>query len=202
MFWSSKKEQPLPEWIPDTTDTIYLNREGTSFFELDCNPFLYAQGLSSIRTILANWIKEDRAIAKSTALSDEGTVSYLLNTIDVKMIPHAIYLEQLLNIIKDNSITHGGSRLLDTITLIHTVVPTEVIRCFKGRFLYGVLYGVSNVDGILPTKEMWINALKVVPWIPFIVLIQEILSLEALGDVATSAIAGTEQLSTNAIAQQ
>ena len=65
-----------------------------------------------------------------------------------------------------------------------------------------MLYCVSNGDGVLPTKEMWINALKVVPWIPFIVLIQEILSLEALGDVATSAIAGTEQLSTNAIAQQ
>ena len=184
----------------DTSDTIYLDQNGTSFFSLECDPALYAQGLNSIRTILANWIKEDRAIAADTALSIEGTVSYLLNNIDVKMLPHAIYLDNLLQIIADDEINRGGSRLLDAIVLIHTVVPTEVIETFKGKFLYGMLYGLSNIDDKFPTKDMWVYALAIVPWIPFIVIIQEIMSLESMGN-ATSSIAEIAPSDTNVVVQ-
>lgn len=188
MFFS-KKSKPKPV-LNDTTDIIYLSEDGSSFYELTCDPVLYAQGLISIRTILANWIAEDRAVATSTALAPQGTVSYLLNNLDIKMVPHAIYLEQLINIIRDNEVNRSGSRLLDAIALIHTVVPTEVIQCFKGKFLYGMLYGLSDIDQTLPTKEQWVHALAVLPWIPFILIIQEIMSVENIGPNATSAIAG------------
>jgi hypothetical protein len=193
--------KPTPE-IKDTTDAIYLTRDGSSFHELSCDPMLYAQGLMSIRTILTNWIAEDRAIAADTAIDTKGTVSYLLNTLDVKMIPHAIYLEQLINIITDNEVNRGGSRLLDAIALIYTVVPTEVIECFKGKFLYGMLYGLSNVNNVLPTKEQWVHALAVIPWIPFIIIIQEILSTEYLGPNVTSSISGFSMSDTNDVVQQ
>lgn len=183
MLFFSKK--PTPE-IKDTTDAIYLTKDGESFYELSCDPVLYAQGLKSIRTILVNWIAEDRAIAADTAIDTKGTVSYLLNMLDVKMVPHAIYLEQLINIITDNEVNRGGSRLLDAITLIYTVVPTEVIECFKGKFLYGMLYGLSNINHDLPTKEQWLHALAMVPWIPFIIIIQEILLTEYLGSTTSS----------------
>lgn len=188
MFFS-KKSKPKPV-LNDTTDIIYLSEDGSSFYELTCDPVLYAQGLISIRTILSNWIAEDRAVATSTALAPQGTVSYLLNNLDIKMVPHAIYLEQLINIIRDNEVNRSGSRLLDAIALIHTVVPTEVIQCFKGKFLYGMLYGLSDIDQTLPTKEQWVHALAVLPWIPFILIIQEIMSVENIGPNATSAIAG------------
>lgn len=179
-------KKPTPE-IKDTTDKIYLTKDGKSFYELICDPLLYAQGLKSIRTILVNWIAEDRAIANSTAIDIKGTVSYLLNTLDLKMVPHAVYLEQLINIITDDAVNRGGSRLLDAIALIYTVVPTEVIECFKGKFLYGMLYGLSNTNqNVLPTKEQWLHALAMVPWIPFIIIIQEILLTEYLGSTTSS----------------
>ena len=199
MLFFSKKSTPE---IRDTTDIIYLTNDGSSFYELSCDPLLYAQGLMSIRTILTNWIAEDRVIAADTAIDSKGTVSYLLNTLDVKMVPHAIYLEQLINIIQDNEVNRGGSRLLDAIALIHTVVPTEVIQCFKGKFLYGMLYGLSDVNNVLPTKEQWVHALAVIPWIPFIIIIQEILSTEYLGPNATSSISGFSMSDTNGEAQQ
>ena len=201
MLFFSKKPEPKPE-LKDTTDIIYLSEDGSSFYELSCDPVLYAQGLMSIRTILSNWITEDRFIASSTAIDPQGTVSYLLNTLDIKMIPHAIYLEQLINIIQDNDINRGGSRLLDAIVLIHTVVPTEVIQCFKGKFLYGMLYGLSDVNQVLPNKSQWIYALAVVPWIPFISIIQEIMSLENLGSNATSSISAFSTSGTNDEVQQ
>lgn len=200
MFFS-KKSKPKPV-LNDTTDIIYLSEDGSSFYELTCDPLLYAQGLMSIRTILANWIAEDRAVATSTALSPDGTVSYLLNNLDIKMVPHAIYLEQLINIIRDNEVNRSGSRLLDAIALIHTVVPTEVIQCFKGKFLYGMLYGLSDIDQTLPTKEQWVHALAVLPWIPFILIIQEIMSVENIGPNATSAIAGFSMSDTSDEAPQ
>lgn len=201
MLFFSKKPEPKPE-LKDTTDIIYLSEDGSSFYELTCDPLLYAQGLMSIRTILSNWITEDRFIASSTAIDPQGTVSYLLNTLDIKMIPHAIYLEQLINIIQDNDINRGGSRLLDAIVLIHTVVPTEVIQCFKGKFLYGMLYGLSDVNQVLPNKSQWVYALAVVPWIPFISIIQEIMSLENLGSNATSSISAFSTSGTNDEVQQ
>lgn len=186
--------------LRDTSDVIYLDQNGSTFFNLECDPMLYAQGLASIRTILANWIREDRLIAAETALSVEGTVSYLLNNVDLKMVPHAVYLDNLLQIIADDEISHGGSRLLDAIVLIHTVVPTEVIETFKGKFLYGMLYGLSNTENKLPTKEMWVYALAVVPWIPFIIIIQEIMSLESMSG-ATSSISELVQSDTNVVVQ-
>lgn len=201
MLFFSKKPEPKPE-LKDTTDIIYLSEDGSSFYELTCDPLLYAQGLMSIRTILSNWITEDRFIASSTAIDPQGTVSYLLNTLDIKMIPHAIYLEQLINIIQDNDINRGGSRLLDAIVLIHTVVPTEVIQCFKGKFLYGMLYGLSDVNQVLPNKSQWVYALAVVPWIPFISIIQEIMSLENLGSNVTSSISAFSTSGTNDEVQQ
>lgn len=194
-------KKPTPE-IKDTTDKIYLTKDGKSFYELSCDPVLYAQGLKSIRTILVNWIAEDRAIANSTAIDIKGTVSYLLNTLDLKMVPHAVYLEQLINIITDDAVNRGGSRLLDAIALIYTVVPTEVIECFKGKFLYGMLYGLSNTNqNVLPTKEQWLHALAMVPWIPFIIIIQEILLTEYLGST-TSSISGFLMSDTNGEVQQ
>lgn len=198
LFFSKKKPE---HEIQDTTDAIYLTKDGKSFYELSCDPVLYAQGLQSIRTILVNWIAEDRAIAADTAIDTKGTVSYLLNTLDLKMVAHAIYLEQLINIITDNEVNRGGSRLLDTITLIHTVVPTDVIQCFKGKFLYGMLYGLSDVNSVLPTKEQWVHALAIIPWIPFIVIIQEILSTEHIGST-TSSISGFLEFGTSDEAQQ
>ena len=65
-----------------------------------------------------------------------------------------------------------------------------------------MLYGLSNINHDLPTKEQWIYALAVIPWIPFIIIIQEILSTAHLEPNVTSSISGFSMSDTNDEAQQ
>lgn len=62
--------------------------------------------------------------------------------------------------------------------LIYATVPTPVLECYKGKFLYGVIYGLPNTidENKLPTKEMWVELLRIAPYAPFILLLQEVLS--------------------------
>jgi len=190
--WLFKKKEE--EVILDTSDEIYLNNDGSSFYPLTCDPYIYSQSLESIRVILLRWIKQDRMAVDNLAIKMEGTISYLLYTFDLKLLPYDIYLSNLLDIIHDTELNKSGNRLLDAIALIHTTVPTEMLECFKGKFLYSMLYSLPPTlsDGnARPTKEMWLHALDVVPWAPFILIIQELIALELSNESHVTTIIGS-----------
>ena len=181
------KTKPI---LHDTSEEIFLNNEGTAFYPLQCDPFIYAQSLDSIRQILLRWIKQDRVEVDGVSSRIEGTVSYLLYTFDLKLLPHDVYLSRLLEIIKDTDLNKSGSRLMDAVVLINTTIPIEVLECLKGKFLYSMLYAFPpNLTGeeTKPTKEMWLAALEIVPWAPLILLIQELMMLEDMGEHFTPA---------------
>ena len=79
---------------------------------------------------------------------------------------------------------------MDAVVLINTTMPIEVLECLKGKFLYSMLYALPpNLTGeeTKPTKEMWLAALEIVPWAPLILLIQELMMLEDMGEHFTPA---------------
>ena len=165
--------------IPDDTEYIYLSEDGDFNFPLTYEDnAVYAAGLNDIRTIFIKWIAEDQRLAAETGQRIEGTVSYLLGTLDLKFLANPSSIQRLLDILQCDGITQSGSRFLDAIMLIYATVPTPVLECYKGKFLYGVIYGLPNTidENKLPTKEMWVELLRTAPYAPFILLLQEVLS--------------------------
>lgn len=182
MFGNLFKHEPVV--LQDDTEYIYLTDDGSFNFPLTCeDDLLYATCLNDMRGIFIKWVAVDRQLAAETGLRVEGTVSYLLNTIDLKFLAHPSQLERLLEILESDNMTRSGSRFFDAIMSIYAVIPTRIIECFKGKFLYGVIYGLPKViDGNeLPTKEMWVELLKEVPYAPFLLLLQEVLTDEMSG---------------------
>ncbi len=168
-----------PAVIPDDTEYIYLSEDGSVNFPLTYeNDALYASCLNDIRTIFIKWIAGDQQLAAETGQRVEGTVSYLLGTLDLKFLPAPQQTERLLDIVHSDSVTRSGSRFFDAITLIYATIPTPVIECFKGKFLYGMIYGLPREidDTPLPTKEMWVELLRAAPYAPFLLLLQEVLT--------------------------
>lgn len=193
MFGWFKKKEKEPEEVPDTSEEIYLDASGSCFYPLTCDPFIYSQSLDSIRQLLLRWIKQDRSDVDGMSIKFEGTISYLLFNFDLKLLPYDVYLSQLLTIVHDTDLNKSGNRLMDTIALINTIIPQEALDCFKGKFLYSMLYGLPPAltdDNLRPTKAMWIRALDTVPWAPFILLIQELMMMEAVGEPYTPVTIG------------
>lgn len=159
---------------------FYLDKAQTIWFPLVCDANLYAAGVDAMRQILVKWINEDRATSADTGQDISGTVSFLLNGVDLKFLPYSEQCVHLLEVMSTNTINRSGMRLLDAITLIYTVVPTEVVETFKGKFFYGMLMGLpKEMDDLkFPTDEDWVELYRLVPWAPFLILIQEILNDE------------------------
>ena len=168
-----------PEQIPDDTEFIYLTEDGSFNFPLTCeDSALYATCLNDIRSIFTKWIAEDQRIASDTGVRVDGTVSYLLGTLDLKFLALPGQTERLFEILKNDGISWAGSRFMDAILLINTTIPTPILECYKGKFLYGAIYGLPSVidDKPLPTKEMWVDLMREAPYVPFLLLLQEVLS--------------------------
>jgi hypothetical protein len=171
----------------DNSEFIYLNDEGTKFYPLVCaDNYLYAQGLNDIRTLIREWVALDRSTTLETGQNVAGTVSILLNTVDLKLLPNTLQINRVLEILSSDAINNSGSRFLDTIAFIHAVIPTEILETYKGKFLYGMLYGLPEVlsdDIPRATKKDWLYCLSILPYAPFIPFVQEVFALEALGDL-------------------
>lgn len=170
MFWNKKKI------IGDTVEKIYLNEEGTRYYPLQCDHELYAKGLEIVKRHLQSWMVQDITIAGNTNQAIDTTLLYQLKEIDVKFLPYAEQQNILTACLRDNEISFSGSRLMDTFLRINVEVPIEVLETIKGKFLYGMVYGLPETisDVPIPKKEQWINTMRLFPWCHFLMFIQEI----------------------------
>ncbi len=169
-MWPFKKKVELV----DSTEGIMLSED--VILPLDCDSAEYENGLTTIRSILRRWIQQELDIAANTNNTLEGTLAYQLHEINLKMATFASCREAINRILQDTDISKSGGRFFDVISLIYTTVPTRVLETYRGKFLYGMLYGLPRVinDDVLPSKEDWISLLTEHPWIPLLQIEQEL----------------------------
>lgn len=174
------------EPLPDSVVTGIVLDDGVMYPILAENNDEYEKGLEKMKELLTRWIVQDIKLVTEVGRSVDSSLSYSLRNIDIKFLPFPAYWDILLQSVKDTEFNRSGSRFFDTIASIYVEVPTEVIRTFIGKFLYGMIYGLPNYvnDQQLPTKEDWTNLLAQVPWAPFLQLVQTI--LDSQFDEATS----------------
>jgi len=157
---------------------IYVDKKKQRRYPLLCDPVLYAQGVQSMRDILHKWILTDQALTTDTGQRSDGSISFLLATLDLKQLPRPSHVTRLVDLLSLTPINFSGSRLWDAITLIYTVVPTEVVQTYIGKFLYAMSYGVPEVDGNKQSRctlEQWVELIDIFPVVPFLMLIQELI---------------------------
>ena len=168
---------------PKIIDSVYTGimlEDGVMYPVIAEDNGVYEKGLETMKNLIARWILQDLKLITDVGRPIETSLSYSLRDIDVKFLPFPSYWDFLLQTIKDTEYNRSGSRFFDTIANIYIEVPTEVIRTFIGKFLYGMIYGLPRIinDQPLPTKEDWINLLAQVPWAPFLQLVQTVLDGE------------------------
>jgi hypothetical protein len=169
MFFS-KKEPPR-----DSTLAIYLDDE--HMLPLTIDDARYAAGIQLINGIVRKWVDTAYKEAEECNIPIKDSLLGIFRNTDVKFTPYILQIDAIQNALHDNDVSRAGSRFFDMIVLIHTLTPTDVIECLKGRFLYGVLYGIPKTinDTATPSKEEWVSLLAVHPWIPFLQIIQTII---------------------------
>lgn len=156
---------------------LYVDKKKKRKYPLLCDPLLYSQGVQSMRDILSKWILADKTLTADTGQRNDGSISFLLATIDLKQLPRPSHVTRLVDLLSLTPINYSGSRLWDAVTLIYTVVPTEVVQTYIGKFLYAMTHGVPEVDGNKQprcTLEQWIELIDIFPVVPFLMLIQEL----------------------------
>ena len=176
----------------DSVMTGVMLEDGVMYPVVIENNEVYEKGLETMKNLIARWILQDLKLITDVGRPIESSLSYSLRNIDVKFLPFPSYWDILLQTMKDTDFSHSGSRFFDTIANIYIEVPTEVIRTFIGKFLYGMIYGLPKTinDQPIPTKEDWTNLLAQVPWAPFLQLVQTVLDGEI--DGATTKITNIE----------
>lgn len=181
-----KKPQP----IADTSDYIFLTDDGSCFYPLTCDPELYAKGLDLIRENIRKWMLQDHATCLTTGTPIENTIAYQIQQLDLKRLPEPNGILALSNILSDTEFSRSGGRLMDTVVRIYTFVPQEVLNAFSGKFLYGMLYALppSINDVPLPTKSEWLELLQSWPWVPLLLIIQELYDNDEVYSRITAAI--------------
>lgn len=159
----------------DTTDFI-VTADGERKFRLVCDPAMYAAGLEIVRNHLKIWIIQDITNTLENNQGIEDTLLYQIKDTDLKFLPYQSQRDVLERCLIDTEINFSGSRLFDAITRINIEVPMEVLETIKGKFLYSMIYGLPKQLGklVYPTKEDWIGLLADMPWVPFLVFVQEI----------------------------
>lgn len=171
---------------PDDPNYIYLDAKHTKALPLVCDPVVYSAGVASMREILGKWVILDRDSTENTGQNPDGAVSWLLAAINVKQLPAPSHFIRLRDILAVDNINSSGSRLWDALALIYTVVPTEVVNTYVGKFLYAMTTCIPPLD---PNKqkrytlEQWVEAVELMPIIPFILLIQEICTDDVLANL-------------------
>lgn len=173
MWWPFKKESQ----IVDSVLTGIMLEDGVMYPIMAENNEEYENGLETMKNLIARWILQDIKLVTEIGRPLESSLSYSLRNIDVKFLPFPSYWDILLQSMKDTEFNRSGSRFFDTIANIYIEVPTEVIRTFIGKFLYGMIYGLPRYinDQPVPTKDDWVNFLAQVPWAPFLQLVQTVL---------------------------
>lgn len=163
--------------LTDNTAFIFVTPEGDVNYPLIYpNNAEYTAGLEKIKEILRVWILQDIAFASQKGLRVEDTLIYQIMQIDLKFLGWEHQLNVLLRCIEDKGESYSGSRLMDTFLRIYIAVETDIIEVIKGRFLYGMIYGLQDqVNGQdLPNKQQWLKAILTYPWIPFLIFLQEL----------------------------
>lgn len=168
----------------DNTEVIYGDPDGMQKFRLVCDPELYAKGLDTIRGLLREWMIQDIVQTTSNGQKLETSLLYQIKDIDLKVLPYPVQKEVLLKCMEDTPMDYSGSRLLDTFVRINIEVPTEVLETVKGKFLYGMVYGLSKQIGevVYPTKQDWLNLLAEVAWCPYLIFIQQLFDSDEITD--------------------
>ena len=177
MFSFFKKRIPL-----DTNEIIYGDERGLVRYRLVCDPDIYAKGLEKIFEHLRTWIIQDITQTTNNNQPIETTLIYQIKDIDLKVLPYPIQKETLINCMKDTEINFSGARLLDTFVRINIEVPTEVLETVKGKFLYGMIYGLPKELGdiVYPKRQDWLNLITEMPWAPFLVFLQELFDSDTI----------------------
>lgn len=170
MLWFKKKE------VLDSTEVIYGDPDGLVKFRLVCDPELYAKGLDTIRTLLREWMVQDIVQTTTNGQTLESSLLYQIKDVDLKVLPFPIQKETLMRCMEDTPMNFSGSRLLDTFVRINVEVPTEVLETVKGKFLYGMVYGLPRSVGdlVYPVKQDWINLISEMVWAPYLLFIQQL----------------------------
>ncbi len=170
------KHQPLV----DNTDVIFLDESGAQALPLFCDQTLYLQSRETIRSILRAWIMQDMNLATSAGGRPlDGSLAYRIRNVDLKYLAYPDQLANFLDCMQDTGTSFSGSRLMDAFVNIYLNVPIEITEYIKGKFLYGMLYGITSTnDREFPTKQEWVTTLKGYPWIPFLCYIQEMIDTE------------------------
>lgn len=168
----------------DNTEVIYGDPDGMQKFRLVCDPELYAKGLDTIRGLLREWMIQDIVQTTSNGQKLETSLLYQIKDIDLKVLPYPVQKEVLLKCMEDTPMDYSGSRLLDTFVRINIEVPTEVLETVKGKFLYGMVYGLPKQIGevVYPTKQDWLNLLSEVVWCPYLIFIQQLFDSDEITD--------------------
>ena len=162
--------------VRDTNEIIYGDEFGLIRYRLLCDPEIYAKGLEKVSEHLRKWIVQDIIQTTNNNQAIETTLLFQIKDIDLKVLPYPIQKDTLLKCMTDTEINFSGSRLLDTFTRINIEVPTEVLETIKGKFLYGMIYGLpkSLGDIVYPKRQDWLNLIAEMPWCPFLVFIQDL----------------------------
>lgn len=167
MFFGSKKMRDNNEFIYGSDNMAYPLTQ----------PENYEYHINTIYDIFRGWMELEEHITNSRGADARLQLVTQLQTIDIKLLGFPEILGKLLLLLEDNELTVSGSRMFDAITRISMVVPVDTLEVIKGKFLYNMLYMLPDtINSVrLPTKEMWLDAIKEHPWIPLLVFIQQLL---------------------------
>lgn len=165
-----------PKVVPDTTENLYIDPKGLLSFPLDCDDTRFNTSMTTITDILRVWSVQDINYATNRGIPVENTLLHQLSCINLKFLPFDSQKSALDRVMLDNDADFSGSRLMDAITRIYIQVPPIVVEVFRGRFLWGMIYGITSTihDQPLPTKEQWITFMMEYPWSPFLTVIQHL----------------------------
>lgn len=163
---------------PTLIDTLAggIMLDSNVILPLECDEEQYNAALVTIESIFRKWMTLEIDVASNTNTSLEHTLPYQLRNIDIKYLPYPVNREMLETILRDNDISRSGSRFFDIIVTIYSSIPSIVLETMRGRFMYGMLYGLPRVidDKPLPSKEEWISLLAEHPWIPLLRIQQQL----------------------------
>lgn len=163
-----------PILIDTLADGIMLDE--AVVLPLDCDEEQYQNSLTIIESIFRKWMQLEIDVAANTNTPLDHTLPYQLRNIDLKFLPYPVNREMLDMVLKDNEISRSGSRFFDIIVTIYSSVPSMVLETMRGRFMYGMLYGLPRIidDKPLPSKEEWVSLLAEHPWVPLLHIQQQL----------------------------
>lgn len=164
----------------DTVERIFLDDTGARFFNLEVDPDRYEKGIATMKEILKDWTVQDITYTTDNNQPIDSSLLYQLKEIDLKFLPYDVYRQRLNYCLGDDAVNYSGARFFDAITRINTYIPLDILDAFRGKFLYAMLYGLPKTINTyeLPPKELWLDLLVEHPWVPYLLVVQDLFDRE------------------------